>query len=155
MPKSQRLTYSEFAELEESIGYMVRNAHRAYDRVLGQALSKHKVLTGHWSLLRVLWHEDDLTQIEVAKRMKIERASLTIMLNLVEKAGLIARQLDPQDRRKHRIKLTRKGRALQPLLIPIGSSVNKIALSGLSEREVSTLRSLLGRVTRNLEQYPD
>ena len=88
------MTSSQFAELEESIGYMVRNAHRAYDQVLAAALSKHKILTGQWSLLRVLWHEDNLSQIEVADRMKIERASLTIMLNTVEKAGLITRKIE-------------------------------------------------------------
>ncbi len=139
------------ADLEESIGYMVRNAHRAYDKVLAEALSKHQILTGQWSLLRVLWDEDDLSQIEVARRMKIERASLTIMLNTVEKAGLITRRTDPTDHRKQRITLTRKGRALQPVLVPIGMGVNARALADLSEREVSTLRSLLQRVIDALD----
>ena len=149
------MTSSQFAELEESIGYMVRNAHRAYDRVLAAALSKHKILTGQWSLLRVLWHEDNLSQIEVADRMKIERASLTIMLNTVEKAGLITRKINSQDRRKQRISLTRKGRALQSVLVPIGMSVNEIALTGLSPREISTLRFLLQRVIDNLDRDRD
>ncbi|MGC1358000.1 MAG: MarR family transcriptional regulator [Xanthobacteraceae bacterium] len=151
MSKTSPLTSSQFAELEESIGYMVRNAHRAYDRVLATALSKQKVLTGQWSLLRVLWHEDNLSQIEVANRMKIERASLTIMLNTVEQAGLITRKIDARDRRKQLISLTRKGRALQSVLVPIGTSVNEIALTGLSPREISTLRSLLQRVVDNLD----
>jgi DNA-binding MarR family transcriptional regulator len=151
LPKLRPPSGSEFSELEESIGYMVRNAHRAYDRVLGEALSRHQILTGQWSLLRVLWDEDNLSQIEVAKRMKIERASLTIMLNTVEKAGLITRRVDAGDRRKQLISLTRKGRAYQKLLVPLGMRVNEAALAGLSKREVSTLRSLLQRVTDNLE----
>ena len=155
MSKTSPLTPSQFAELEESIGYMVRNAHRAYDRVLAKALSKQKVLTGQWSLLRVLWHEDNLSQIEVANRMKIERASLTIMLNTVEKAGLIKRKVDAQDRRKQLISLTRKGRALQSVLVPIGIRVNEIALIGLSHHEISTLRSLLQRVVDNLDRHRD
>ena len=140
------------AELEESIGYMVRNAHRAYDGVLTAALAKYKVLTGQWSLLRVLWHEDDLSQIEVARRMKIERASLTIMLNTVEKAGLIRRHIDPHDKRKQRITLTRKGKALESVLVPVGTSVNAIALTGMSAQDVAILRSLLQRAIDNLER---
>jgi DNA-binding MarR family transcriptional regulator len=101
--------------------------------------------------LRVLWHEDNLSQIEVARRMKVERASLTIMLNTVEQAGLITREVDRRDARKQLISLTRKGRALQKLLIPIGNSVNAVALAGFSKREVSTLRALLRRVIQNLE----
>ncbi len=146
---------TQSAELEESIGYMVRNAHRAYDRVLAGHMAKHDVLTGQYSLLRVLWHEDNLSQIEVAKRMKIERASLTIMLNTVEKAGLITRKTDVNDRRKQLISLTRKGRALESALVPLGTLVNAVALEGLSERETSTLRSLLGRVIANLESQTD
>ena len=143
---------SQFAELEESIGYVVRNAHRAFDRVLTGALADHRIATGQWSLLRVLWHEDHLSQIEVAKRMKVERASLTIMLNTVEKAGLITRKTDTRDSRKQLISLTPKGRALEKALVPIGMGVNKIALTGLSAQEVSTLRSLLRRVIDNLER---
>jgi DNA-binding MarR family transcriptional regulator len=149
--KSSFSSKAPHAELEESIGYMVRNTHRAYDRVLSGALAKHRILTGQWSLLRVLWDEDNLSQIEVARRMKIERASLTIMLNTVEKAGLIERHIDPQDRRKQRITLTRKGRALEAVLVPIGMSVNATALTRMSEREIATLRSLLQRVIDNLE----
>ena len=134
---------------------MVRNAHRAYDRVLARSLARHKILTGQWSLLRVLWHEDNISQIEVAKRMKIERASLTIMLNTVERAGLITRRVDAEDRRKQLISLTRKGREYQNLLVPIGMSVNETALTGLSKRQVSTLRSLLQQVIDNLERQQD
>jgi DNA-binding MarR family transcriptional regulator len=150
--RPSRRRHSESADLEESIGYMVRNAHRAYDRVLTARLGKHNILTGTWSLLRVLWHEDKLSQIEVANRMKIERASLTIMLHGVEKAGLITRQTDRLDRRKQLITLTRKGRAMQSVLVPIGMGVNAIALTALSPREIATLRALLRRVIDNLER---
>jgi DNA-binding MarR family transcriptional regulator len=143
------------AKLEESIGYMVRNAYRAYDRVLSEAFSAHDILTGQWSLLRVLWDEDNLSQIEVASRMKIERASLTIMLNTVEKAGLITRRTAPGDRRKQLISLTRKGRALESVLVPIGMDVNAIALKGFSQREIAMARSLLQRMIDNLERDRD
>lgn len=138
--------------LEESVGYLVRNAHRAYDRVLAMALSKHGILTGQWSLLRVLWHEDNLSQIEVAQRMRVERASLTLLLNAMEKAGLLTRNGDPADRRKQRIRLTAKGRRLQQDLLPLGTAVNTTALVGFANEEVTALRALLQRVINNLEQ---
>jgi DNA-binding MarR family transcriptional regulator len=143
--KAPRATSARIpATLEESIGYMVRNAHRAYDRVLSEAFAPHDILTGQWSLLRVLWDEDNLSQIEVAHRMKIERASLTIMLNTVEKAGLITRRTAPGDRRKQLISLTKKGRALESMLVPIGMDVNAIALEGFSEREIATDHPVVG-----------
>jgi len=131
---------------------MVRNAHRAYDRILGQELASHDVLTGQWSLLRVLWNEDGLSQIEVAKRMKIERASLTGMLAAVEKAGFITRRPHREDGRIQVITLTKKGRDLERDLVPIGMAVNDRALAGFTKAEISAARALLQRMTDNLER---
>jgi DNA-binding MarR family transcriptional regulator len=131
---------------------MVRNAHRAYDKILGQKLAAYRIPTGQWSLLRVLWNEDDLSQIEVAKRMKIERASLTAMLVSLEKAGLITRHIDPLDRRIQLIRLTGKGRAMEAALVPIGMGVNATALEGFKRHEISTARKLLQRIIDNLER---
>jgi DNA-binding MarR family transcriptional regulator len=130
---------------------MVRNAHRAYDKVLARELAKFGILTGQWSLLRVLWNEDNLSQIEVAKRMKIERASLTAMLATVVKSGLITRRGDPSDRRIQLIRLTRRGRALEAVLVPVGMAVNALALDGFKGQEVATARTLLQRMIDNLE----
>jgi hypothetical protein len=41
---------------------------------------------------------------------------------------------------------------MQSALVPIGMGVNAIALTGLSPREIATLRALLRRVIENLER---
>jgi DNA-binding MarR family transcriptional regulator len=160
MPKAQKptrkpggtLAQISSAEAQEtSVAYLVRICYRDYDRALGLALSPSGILTGQWSLLRVLWKEENLTQVEIAKRMRVERASLTILLNTVDKAGLIKRTADKKDGRKVRVTLTPKARRLKARLLPIGGAINAYALRGFSDAEVGQLRSLLLRVIANLE----
>lgn len=142
---------ADFASLEKSVGYLVRNAHRTFDRTIAVGLSKHDVLSGQWSVLRVLWHEDDLSQVQIADRMRIERASLTTLIALMERKNLITKSVDDEDRRKQRIRLTSKGRKLEQVLVPIGESVNTKATRDFSVQELKTLRGLLLRLVKNLE----
>lgn len=139
-------------EVSRSIGYLVRHAHRAFDRVLSAELAPLDVLTGQWSALRVLWHEDGISQVELATRMRIEKASLTALLVAMENFDLITRSSDPQDGRKLIIKLTAKGRRIKGRLVPIAESVNTVATRGLSQQELATLRDLLLRLIVNLEK---
>ena len=142
---------TDFASLEQSVGYLIRNAHRTFDRTIAVGLGKHDVLSGQWSVLRVLWHEDGLSQVQIADRMKIERASLTTLIALMEKKNLITKSIDDEDRRKQRICLTPKGRKLEQVLVPIGESVNTRATRNFSAQEIKTLRGLLIRLVNNLE----
>lgn len=141
-------------KLERSVGYLVRNAHRAYDRELGGRLAPFGVLTSPWSLLRVLWREENLTQREIAARMRVERASMTRLLVDAEKTGLIVRAPHPTDRRKIVVSLTAYGRSLEGRLVPIGDTVNAMALKGFTATERAQLRALLLRVIGNLEGEP-
>ena len=47
---------------QERLARLVRNAARAYVRGLQLRLEPHDVNYGHWSVLRVLWAQDGLSQ---------------------------------------------------------------------------------------------
>ena len=54
---------------EASIGFLVRDTHRAFSRVLGAAIADAGVTIGMWFFLRALWEEDGLTQRELSRRI--------------------------------------------------------------------------------------
>lgn len=136
---------------QESVGYLIRDAHRSFDRVISAQLALHGILSAQWSALRVLWDEENLSQVEIAERMKIERASLTMLINGMEKSGLITRTVDITDRRKMRIRLTQKGRDMKRPLLPIGDAVNMRATQGFTEKDIKTLKRLIVRLIKNFE----
>lgn len=135
----------------ESIGYLARYAYRVFARAISIELATHGLLAGQWSVFRVLWEEEGFSQVELANRMRVEKASLTGMLDGMERQGLIVRARNKKDRRKVNIHLSAKGRRLKRTLLPYAGKVNRQATKGLSPADVEQLRALLSKVIANLD----
>lgn len=134
-----------------SVGYLARYAHRALVKALADELEPHGILTTQWSVLRILWDIEGLTQVELAERMRVEKASLTGVLDAMERRGLIIRERNTDDRRKINITLTAQGRRLKPQLLPHAAKINRKATRGMTEAETLELRRLLAKLIQNLE----
>ena len=135
---------------DKSLGYLIRDVHLAFARELARALERHEVSGAQWAALRVLWEDQGLTQVQLAERMRTEKAALTAVLNSLEQKGYIARSRDQVDKRKSNIYLTRAGQLLKSDLLPISMVVHGQATNGLSSAEMASLRKLLGHILGNL-----
>jgi DNA-binding MarR family transcriptional regulator len=135
---------------DKSVGYIVREVHRAMMRSLEARLVHHGISSGMWWFLRLLWIEDGVSQTELSDRLKVMGPTTVRAIERLGRFGLITREPDPKDGRKVIIRLTQKGRDLERELLPHAVEVNQIGTAGLSEDEGQTLRSLLGRVLDNL-----
>src|SRR5215510_2249109 len=103
---------SEFPP-DESSGYLVRDAHRAFQRLLERRIAAHGVTRGQWYFLRVLWTEDGLSQRELSARVGMMEPTTVIALRSMERSGLIRRARSADDRRKVRVFLTAKAKRLR------------------------------------------
>jgi DNA-binding MarR family transcriptional regulator len=139
---------------ERSFSYLVRHAHRAFVRRLGDALQPHDLNVAEWAILRVLWNEQGITQVELAQRMRVHKASLTPTLAALERKALILRLRETEDRRKMRLGLTEAGQALETALLPYGILNNDLALRGINPRDAETARRVLEAIIRNLDSDP-
>lgn len=139
------------AAVEQSLGYLFRYGYRAFARAISAELQPFDISSGQWSVLRVLWENEGLSQVELADRMRIEKASLTGVLDVMERRGLISRTRNSDDRRKVNIHLTPRARVLKEKLLPFRTKINKKATRGMTSEEVETLRRLLAQVISNLE----
>lgn len=150
---AQDTTLANFPPISagQSLGYQIRYAYRIFVRALADELGPHRITTGQWSALRVLWQEDGLSQVELAQRMMVEKASLTAVLKVMAADGLITRVRNTDDRRKVNIYLTAHGRRLKSKILPLIGKINKRATRRLSSADVQQLRRLLGRVMINLQ----
>ena len=136
---------------QQSLGYQVRYAYRTFVKVLADELGPHRVTTGQWAALRVLWQHEGLSQVELAQRMMVEKASLTAVLKAMEAEGLITRTRNADDRRKVNIFLTASGRRLKTKILPLVGKINRRATRRFSDAEVHQLRALLARMMINLQ----
>jgi DNA-binding MarR family transcriptional regulator len=139
-----------YADPNNSIGYLTRIAFRNFSRALERRTIQHGVSAGQWRFLRVLWQAEGLTQRELSRRVGMREPTTVTALKSLERSGFVVRQQSAEDRRKTHVFLTPAARALRDTLAPCVAEVNEIALAGLSEAEVLTLRRLLQHVGRNL-----
>lgn len=134
----------------KSIGYQVRLAHRALDRLLSARLAQHGLKTGYWYYLRVLWSEEGLTQKQLSDLINVKENTTVAMILGMEKDGLVSRVRHATDRRKINVFLTEKGRGLQDELLPLANEINQLAKQGIPPKDLKTCLKVLDLVQKNL-----
>ena len=101
------------------------------------------ITSEQWGVLRCLWQEEGLSQSEIAGKVQKDKASVTRILDIMEKNRLIIRCDDPSDRRSYRIFLTAEGKSLESKLKPLAQAANQQIFQSLDEGERQELQRLL------------
>lgn len=86
----------------------------------------------------------------IADRLIISRASVTSLLDSLEKRGFVKRQPHPSDRRMLLVKLTNSGRQVANQFRPIVHQHQKVWLKALNEKEQEQLIQMLHRLQASL-----
>ena len=92
---------------------------------------------------------------ELARAAQLHPGAMTRLLDKLEAQGLVARVVDPQDRRALHVDLTESGRALWDTVSDCGRRVHARAMQGLDDAEQARLMDLLIRVRDNLSSDSD
>lgn len=134
-----------------SVGYLVRQTHRALTRALQARIAPHGVSIGMWFFLRALWQEDGISQRELSHRVGMMEPTTASALTNMERKGYVRRIRNRADRRIVNVFLTERGRALRRELLPLAAEVNEVALRGITINEATQLRALLGKIQARLD----
>jgi DNA-binding MarR family transcriptional regulator len=135
-----------------SSGYLVRDAHRAFQRLLERRIAPYGVSRGQWYFLRVLWTNDGLSQRELSARVGMMEPTTVIALRSMEKTGLIRRVRSGDDRRKVRVLLTAKAKRLRDELLGVARTITDEAEEGIAARDLASFRRVVARMTANLDR---
>ena len=135
-----------------SSGYLVRDAHRAFQRLLERRISPFGVTRGQWYFLRVLWITDGLSQRELSARVGMMEPTTVIALRSMEKSGLIRRVRGDDDRRKVLVFLTAKAKRLRGELLGVARTITDEAEEGIAPRDLAAFRRIVARMTENLDR---
>ena len=119
-------------------------AHAA--SMFGERLKKLRLSRPQSGILWNLSFTPSMTQRQLAARLRIVPSRLVALLDDLESRSLIQRRRNPDDRRRHSLHLTEKGRATVKLILEISDEHQKDLLAVLSDEEQSKLGELLHRV---------
>lgn len=94
----------------------------------------------------------DIFQRDVEKHMEISRASVTSVLQLLEKNGFIRRETAANDARLKKILVTEKGLKVNEQIYKMLVQMDKSLTEGISEEEMQVFLSVMQKIRKNLEQ---
>src|SRR5919112_507745 len=94
------------------LGLLLTRSARVVERAFDDALAKVGGTTPMWLTLLAVKTGRGRNQRELAAVIGIHGATLTHHLNGMERAGLLLRQRQPDNRRQHQVELTDAGLAL-------------------------------------------
>ena len=133
----------------EPIGLFVSRRVRALSRAFDDALGEAGGTLSTWLVLASVKGAQHGMQRDLAADVGIEGATLTHHLGRMEAAGLVTRERDPRDRRAQVVALTPEGNDEFRSLLRRVQTFDRKLRAGFTDRELSTLRSLLERLVAN------
>lgn len=145
---------------EKQIGFQMRTTSNLIRRNLEKsAVFNHtQRLTGaHGWVIGYLYdnRHRDVYQRDFEAEFKIRRSTITNMLKLMEKNGLITRESVDGDARLKRIRLTEKAMQMQKAIAEdIAALESKISV-GITEEEKEIFFGVINKIKANLEEKND
>ncbi|MBI5570111.1 MAG: MarR family transcriptional regulator [Desulfomonile tiedjei] len=137
---------------KESPGFMIYRTATQMKGGLHRAFRAKgiNVTPEQWTVLSSLWEADGMHQSVLACKAAKDKHTLTRILHLLEKAGLVRREAHLKDKRCRRVFLTEEGKGLKEKLVPVAADLLQSAFAGLTQEEIDTLRRILAQIMRNL-----
>jgi DNA-binding MarR family transcriptional regulator len=112
MVEDERFTRDEILNMtsDMSLGSLVSTVSRAYLLFLFQEIEKYGIHGGQFQFLRSLSKKDSISQEELANIYHNHESTIARALKKLEDTGMVARNVDENNRRKNIITITEKGR---------------------------------------------
>jgi DNA-binding MarR family transcriptional regulator len=125
----------------------ISRMHHGRVRALLESLGLYR---GQPRVLFALWEREGQTHSELAQRTHVSAATISKMVQRMEKAGFLERRADERDQRVSRVYLTETGRAVQDRVSAASQQLEEEALAGFSDEECALIRQFLGQIRDNL-----
>ncbi|MBI5423198.1 MAG: MarR family transcriptional regulator [Opitutae bacterium] len=163
----------EFPELVPSAAEAYLHLLRTADDVFALSesrLAAHGISQGRFGVLMLLWRSSEprtgdvpitqppcgpRTPAELADAAGVTRATMTGLIDTLERDGYVVREPDPSDRRMLFVRLTRKAENFLTKFLPIHFRGASEVMGALTESERKTLVRLLGKIQQQVSPRSD
>jgi DNA-binding MarR family transcriptional regulator len=137
--------------LQEFLPYLLNRAGVRMGLMFSRDVEPLDITLPMWRVMIELWHRGEFRLGELAERTAIDLSTLSRLLVVMQKKGLIIRRRSTLDKRALSLALTPEGLAMSERVAPFAMHYEQLAMKGMSEAEVKTLKRLLQQVFENLE----
>ena len=132
-----------------NLGFALAKASQRWNELLAAnfaELGYPEVRPSYGSVLLPLFEQDGLRIGEIASRARLSKQTLTTLVRLVERDGLVTRTPDPGDGRAVRISLTPRARQFAVVAERVVGRLERRVAEVLGRGRISELRAALAEL---------
>ncbi|PRX51026.1 DNA-binding MarR family transcriptional regulator [Prauserella shujinwangii] len=129
-----------------SVGYLLARAGGRAIRDLNRALEPYGLRSRHYTVLSASAARGGLSQRQLGGVLGVDPSAVVALVDDLERAGLVKREADPEDRRTRLVTLTERGHTTLARARELAAETDSALLGPLSGTERATLESLLRRI---------
>ncbi len=111
----------------------------------------HRISIEAWSILNLLWEQDNLAQFEIGARIRKDRHQTSRLIDSLHQQGLVTRESKDEDRRVKRVVLTDKGRVAKGPLRRVAIKYLAGTFAGISQEEYDVFLRCLQHIVDGLK----
>ncbi len=139
-------------------GFLMTKIRKLSERIFAKILRDSdvsEITAAQGRVMFPLWQKDDISFQELKRKTSLSKATLSHMLDNLEKSGHIKRVHVANDKRIINIKLTEKNKNLQDKFIQVSNEMRDIFYDNFSENEIDEFENYLRRLLENLNKYSE
>ena len=133
-------------QVDRQLHDLMRNRRR----LMQQYFKGCGLFNGEPPMLFFIAEQDGITQKELAQRMQITPASVTVSVRRMETEGLVQRIPDTKDARVLHLHLTPKGRHLNQECLQVRDDLIRRLFCGYDAQDIEQMSRLLDKMEQNL-----
>ena len=109
------------------------------------------ITVDQWVILNTLYTEKGLNQYEIASKTYKDAPTVTRIIDLLTKKGLVKRVIDENDRRRFKIFLTDQGLSKVKKLLPMVIKIQKQGWGDMGQEDYQILMGILDKIFLNMD----
>ncbi len=123
--------------------FLLSRASQRGHQLVQKRLEPFEITNIQYVVLEMLWNREGLTAVELGRRLMIDKATLSGILDRMVSGGWVDKHPGERDKRVTRLFPSDKARTLKDRLIREREKANEELLSGFNKKEKGLLKKLL------------
>jgi len=140
----------DFLNESDEFAFLLEEVPRVLRKAFDESNAQFGLSRTQWRTLAYLIKTEGMTQTELANCLELERATIGLTIDHLEKLEFVERRSAEGDRRVWRIFLRPKAIEIIPELRKEADAVYHKMLKGISEADLATIRTNMEKMARNL-----
>lgn len=142
-----------FYDFQSSLGYLTLTTNRLMSAYFRKRLTEAglELTAEQWGVLAQLWNEGSVTQDELAALVCVDKSSISRVLDVMERKGLVYRKKDPADARRKILFASEASEKLKAPCMAIAQDVSSEILKNCKQEDVDICLKVLSEVKASLK----